>query len=139
MNEHILTFEVPGQPIAQQRPRAASRGKFVTIYDAKESRAAKSHVALYASMAQGNKPVAMGALSATVEFHVKKPKSKIRKNSTPFPYPNCKPDIDNMIKLVFDAINGIIFKDDSQIISLTASKVWASEEPKTQISIFKVG
>lgn len=138
MSEHVITFEVPGQPIAQQRPRAASRGKFVTIYDAKESRAAKAHVALYAGLAQGNKPMELGPLSATVDFYIKKPKSKIRKHSTPFPYPNSKPDIDNMIKLVFDAINGITFKDDNQIIELHCRKKWAIEEPKTIVSIYKV-
>jgi len=36
-----------------------------------------------------------------------------------------KPDLDNVAKAVIDGMNGIIFKDDSQITSLHVTKVYA--------------
>lgn len=44
------------------------------------------------------------------------------------------PDIDNLIKAVFDALNGVVFKDDKQVISIYAEKVYGAEE-KTEILI----
>ena len=35
-----------------------------------------------------------------------------------------KPDLDNLIKICLDGMNGIIFKDDSQITSIHATKVY---------------
>jgi Holliday junction resolvase RusA-like endonuclease len=37
-----------------------------------------------------------------------------------------KPDIDNYIKLLFDGMNGIIYKDDCQIVALEATKVYGT-------------
>ena len=39
--------------------------------------------------------------------------------------PVSKPDLDNMVKAVGDAMNGIAYSDDSQIVSLKARKVYA--------------
>lgn len=42
--------------------------------------------------------------------------------SKPCHYRDKKPDIDNLQKLVFDAMNGVAYRDDSQICRVTASK-----------------
>lgn len=36
-----------------------------------------------------------------------------------------KPDIDNYMKAIFDACNGIVWQDDSLVVKVTASKMWA--------------
>ena len=38
-----------------------------------------------------------------------------------------KPDVDNLVKAVLDALNGIAYEDDAQIVSIVASKKYASE------------
>ena len=38
-----------------------------------------------------------------------------------------KTDIDNLAKSLLDGMNGVVFKDDSQIVSLHCTKVYASE------------
>jgi Holliday junction resolvase RusA-like endonuclease len=40
--------------------------------------------------------------------------------------PTTKPDIDNYLKSVLDGCNGILFKDDSQVTYVTASKVYST-------------
>lgn len=60
-----------------------------------------------------------GALGLKLVFWMKKPKKT--KNL----YPIVKPDLDNMAKLIKDALNGILWKDDSQIILLNCEKYYA--------------
>lgn len=52
---------------------------------------------------------------------------KIRKNIL---YTPCtvKPDIDNIVKLIMDSLNGLVYKDDKQVFKVTAIKVYAEED-----------
>lgn len=45
-----------------------------------------------------------------------------------------KPDVDNLVKAVLDALNGIAYEDDAQIVSIVASKKY-SAEPFVEIYI----
>lgn len=40
-------------------------------------------------------------------------------------FPTKKPDIDNIVKAVLDALNGIAYKDDIQVVRVTATKIYA--------------
>jgi Holliday junction resolvase RusA-like endonuclease len=61
-------------------------------------------------------------ISIKINFFLKKPKSVRRK------YPTARPDLDNYLKLVFDALNGVLFVDDSQIVEIGARKLYCSED-----------
>ena len=39
-----------------------------------------------------------------------------------------KPDVDNIVKVVADALNGVAYHDDTQIVSVSAKKVYAASE-----------
>lgn len=39
-----------------------------------------------------------------------------------------RPDIDNLAKMIMDAVNGVLFVDDSQVVYLSATKQYASED-----------
>jgi Holliday junction resolvase RusA-like endonuclease len=41
-------------------------------------------------------------------------------------YPTGRPDIDNTLKLLLDACNGIVWLDDAQVVEVAVSKLWAS-------------
>lgn len=48
-------------------------------------------------------------------------------------------DIDNMVKLVLDALNGVAYEDDYLIQELTAEKYISTEEkPHTQVYLYEV-
>ena len=51
--------------------------------------------------------------------------------------PTKRPDIDNLYKLIADALNGIAYYDDSQIVRLSLSKFWSSE-PRVEIIIREI-
>ena len=42
--------------------------------------------------------------------------------------PTKKPDIDNIVKIILDALNKMAFKDDNQITKLEVEKVYSEEE-----------
>ena len=49
--------------------------------------------------------------------------------------PTKKPDIDNIIKVVCDALNGVVYKDDTQIVSISAQKFYENV-PRVEVCIF---
>lgn len=51
--------------------------------------------------------------------------------------PTTKPDVDNYVKGVKDALNHLIYKDDSQVVDLKVSKFY-SEEPRVEIMLKEV-
>jgi len=62
------------------------------------------------------KVIISGPISVKLEFVFPRTKSMIWKNKPMLRVPkDTKPDIDNLCKSVFDALNGILFVDDSQI------------------------
>ena len=51
--------------------------------------------------------------------------------------PTKRPDVDNVIKCVADGLNGIAWRDDSQIVSVLANKFY-STRPRVEIEITEV-
>ena len=62
----------------------------------------------------------MGALEVSVVFSITKPKTVKRD------LPVVKPDIDNFQKSLFDALNLIAWKDDSQIVKCASEKTYGT-------------
>ena len=50
-------------------------------------------------------------------------------------FPMKKPDLDNVMKIVCDALNGIAYKDDAQIVNAKICKRWSSEMPSVWVTI----
>lgn len=51
--------------------------------------------------------------------------------------PAKKPDIDNVVKAVLDALNGVAYRDDTQVVELHVRKSY-SEKPRVEVSIEKI-
>lgn len=73
-----------------------------------------------------------GPLKLTLVFKFPRPKShygtgrnsEVLKPSAPIHHAQ-KPDIDNVCKSTLDAMNGVGYGDDKQVVELCATKVWA--------------
>ncbi|HGM1282915.1 TPA: RusA family crossover junction endodeoxyribonuclease [Clostridioides difficile] len=48
--------------------------------------------------------------------------------------PSKKPDLDNIIKSVADSLNGIAYKDDSQIVEVVSKKYY-SDKPRVEVEL----
>lgn len=134
-----INFDVIGEPFAKQRPRAARKGAFITIYTPKEtknyeSRVAKAYTRIY------NDQQLSGALTVKIEgtFSVPNSATKIkRKEMLEGTYPHIKkPDCDNMGKVCLDALNGIAYPDDAIINELYISKKYG-KQAKVNITIIQ--
>jgi len=128
------SFEILGNPVPQGRPRAYRRGKLIGVYDPKNSREWKNYVKTKLSFCE-NKPVTPidTAIKVRMIFYFLKPKSKPKKVVSH----TVRPDLSNCIKAIEDAMNGIIYTDDSRIISLLAEKYYG-ERPGVKIDVWRI-
>lgn len=102
---------VPIHPVAKGRPRFTRSGH---AYTPDKTRKFESEVARY--LKARCKHVTEGPLRVEVILFLKKPKTSKNK------HPIVKPDSTNFIKGIEDAANGILWRDDSQIIDLRVIK-----------------
>lgn len=52
--------------------------------------------------------------------------------------PTKKPDMDNIVKIVADSLNGAAYHDDAQIVSTSIEK-WYAAVPRVEVSIGEIG
>lgn len=124
MVKFLLT--IPAEPIAQGRPRLSSRGGFARAYDPPKSRSWKALVADFAEKAmkeQGLTKPMEGPLMVKIRFGFPLPKSQYRKNPKPMMWHMKRPDLDNLYKGVIDAMEGIVYLRDSEIVKVIMDKV----------------
>lgn len=71
-------------------------------------------------------------VSVTIKAYFKVPKTTTKKDKALIEEgklsPTKKPDIDNVVKIVLDALNKMAFKDDNQITKLQVEKFYGEEE-----------
>jgi len=128
---------VPGEPRGKGRPRFARRGNFVSTYtpDATAEYEHKIQVCAKEAGAIAEEDCAV-VIKLQAGFTIPKSKPKwwkeaVEKGVIP---KVSKPDIDNIVKIVLDALNGIAFKDDSQVIAVSCEKFY-SVDPMLTIHI----
>lgn len=133
----MISFTIYGDPVAQGRPRFAVRAGHAIAYDPAKSRDYKSAVRA-AALEVRPKALLDGPLSMSICIYKSIPKSmsKLRRAKAIAQeiQPTTKPDIDNIVKGLCDALNKVLWYDDSQIVSLYVSK-WYSEQPRVEVSV----
>jgi Holliday junction resolvase RusA-like endonuclease len=116
-----VTYSVEGDPVGKQRPRF-SRGR---TYTPKKTVDYESLIASKASQAMGSSeplqtPVAIFIwISHAIPASYSKKRKEACLNGLDWPK---KPDLDNVAKVFLDAMNGIVYKDDVQVVKLRVSK-----------------
>jgi crossover junction endodeoxyribonuclease RusA len=144
-----ITFEVSGDPMPQPRVRAFARkmgnGQAVArVYTPGTAEAWKSAIAVAARPHIPQRPIT-GGVALSVLFRIERPKShygsgrnaEVLRSAAPRFHAQ-KPDVDNLIKAVMDALSIIgIWEDDTQACRLIVEKRWATlaERPGATIDI----
>ena len=125
----MLMYTVYGEPVGKGRPRFVRRGNFTQTYTPAKTKSYEDEIKMFAKAAMG----ATEPLETPVEVFL------YIRNTVPASYskkrteaclsgqekPTKKPDLDNVAKAFLDAMNGVVYKDDCQIISLHVTKVYA--------------
>ena len=137
-----LCFVVPGMPVAKGRHRTATRvidGEVLTRhYTPKTTVDYQRCTALFARQAMRgraliNAPVLL-ALSIVVPPAKTWPKAKRAKAMTGRLLPTKKPDLSNVLKAIEDALNGVVWHDDVQVVGVIACKRFGAE-PGVVVSV----
>ncbi|MGN7352380.1 MULTISPECIES: RusA family crossover junction endodeoxyribonuclease [unclassified Paenibacillus] len=135
----MITFTVFGEPVAQGRPRASTQGGFVRMYDPEKSKDYKDYVRLaaaeHAPAALLEGPIGMVlTVYRTIPKAISKSPKKAALAEAGQIVPTTKPDVDNYLKGVKDALKGVIWKDDSQVVEVFARKRY-SARPRIEVKI----
>lgn len=120
INEEPRTYivEIDGEkPVPKGRPRL---GKFGNVYTPKQTKAFERLIRKRAAYCF-NEPLE-GPVRLIVEFHLG-PQKSMKKAIIGKPHVS-RPDLDNLVKSVKDSLNGVWFKDDSQVFDMRAIKLY---------------
>jgi Holliday junction resolvase RusA-like endonuclease len=136
MSARSVAFRVygPAQPKGSARA-FISRGPTPRAIVTSDNPRAKSWALLVASSAQAAAEAGplSGALSLAITFWLPRPRS-VRRES-----PTTRPDVDKLARCVLDALTGILYADDSQVVELYACKRYAlgATSPHVAISLME--
>jgi len=112
-------FELPLRPSPKQRPRLTKNGMAYT------PRPTKVAEHMIRNMLRKLNPQKIeGAISITVEFIYKKPKTSTNR------FHVVRPDIDNLLKLLLDGMQDKygIFEDDKNVVQIAATKKYGEKD-----------
>lgn len=124
-----ISFIVPGVVVGKGRPKFARRGNFVSTYTPEKTANYENLVKLAAHSAMNSADPFASHVSCTIDVQVMPAPSWSNKKRMAAISgdirPTGKPDLDNVAKGILDAMNGIVFKDDSQVVELILRKRYA--------------
>jgi Holliday junction resolvase RusA-like endonuclease len=131
----IRKLVIPGKPLGKQRVRVPKRGRPYTPDQTVNYEAVVK--ALYIEKYGMEKPLEGPVMINIVAFYqIPKSASKARQRGMKdwTIRPTVRPDIDNVLKIITDALNGVAYLDDKQIIECSVNKCYA-EAPAVLVTI----
>lgn len=124
-----IRFAIPGVAVPKARARTVAQGGRVHSYTPEATKAWEQAVQWAAKPHRPESPLTC-PLAVAMVFYLPRPQRCKRQ------YPSVRPDIDNYAKAILDALNGVMWADDGQIVQLTASKSYG--DPRVEIEIQEV-
>jgi crossover junction endodeoxyribonuclease RusA len=134
-----ITFHVSGLPTPKGSFTRMPNGAMLpagTAATRKRGADWRSDIRRAALEAMGDIPPSRGAIRFMCEFQLPYPVSSIRKWQFGW-WPHIKqPDVDKLLRMLFDALTGIVWADDSQVSYVTCNKVYAwNDKPGAYIVV----
>lgn len=139
----MIRFTIPGPAVPQGRPRLTTRGRYPHAYDPQESRKYKLLVRIMAKSAmfeQGAAPLEGPVMLSVQEFRAIPQSWSRKKREAALEgsiFPTTKPDMSNIVKGIEDAMNGIVWHDDSQVVITRTMKIY-DETPRVEVEVREV-
>ena len=128
-----MEFTIPGEPVGKGRPRRG-KGHFYTP----ERTEAYEQLVRHIYRAKGGDhfsslPVRV-EINAYYEIPASASRVRRRKMDNGELLPTKKPDFDNVAKIICDALNGIAYNDDSQVVEAIVKKRY-STQPRVDVLV----
>jgi len=118
-----VTVIINGEPVAKGRPRMTRRG---FAYTPAATRKYEAHGRLAAQLAMDGRPPIEAPVRVELLVELPIPASwSMRRRAgavTGDIVPTSRPDVDNFLKAILDAINSIVVADDAQVVEVRATK-----------------
>lgn len=125
-----VQFHVPGQPVGKGRPRIGKVGAHARMFTPAKTVNYEGLVAYAAQLAMRGGALIDGACDAKLRIDCQIPASWSAKKQAAAAAgeirPITKPDVDNIVKAIFDALNGVVWKDDVQVVALRVEKRYST-------------
>ena len=136
-----LSLTIPGPPVPKGRPKISTFGGHARAYTPEKTRRYEDLIRLDAGRAMEGRVLLDGPLCVKVAAFMPIPKS-LSKAKTAAAIggslrPQTKPDVDNFAKVI-DALNGVAWRDDSQVVHLVVSKHY-SDRPRLELFAEEIG
>jgi Holliday junction resolvase RusA-like endonuclease len=133
----MIKLIIPGEPCAKQRPRVC---KFGTYTPTKTVNYEALIQQLYIIGNHGKQLEGQLGMFVVAYFSIPKstPKAKLSAIMSGKTRPTKKPDWDNIGKIISDALNGLAYRDDSQIVTATVQKQYSPDNPRVEVEIFEI-
>lgn len=128
-----ISIVIPGRPHAQGRPRAVRTGSTVRMIDPPRSRAWKALASALMRQARGRAPIIDGPVGVWIDAIFARPaRSRSAERSWCITRVG---DADNIAKAVLDAGNGVLWRDDAQVVSLLVRRIYARPGESSRVSV----
>jgi Holliday junction resolvase RusA-like endonuclease len=126
-----VRFEVHGLPQTKGSTRAFARGSGAPVVVSDNARLKQWEQAVGWSARAAGASMNEGAVAVDVIFYL--PRAKHTKEADALP--TTRPDLDKLVRAVLDALTGICYADDGQVVHLTARKCYALDTPCALITV----
>lgn len=144
--EHVHVASVTllghGDPVPQGSKRIGRAGKFgrPMLLDA-NAKTKPWRSALAAEALAHFKTPELGVVALYCDFNFTRPKSHYNKHGALKPsapmFKKSKPDLDKLLRSVCDALTGIAWRDDSQVVTALPRKLY-SDRPGVTLTVYRV-
>lgn len=137
---HKIAFRLWGEAKPQQRPRTFYIGGKIVTHSPKDNQASYLNQIQELFLKDKWQIQLRGAIRLTATFYFKRPKNHTNAKGKPLKpwrkYPAVRPDYDNLIKGIQDALNDTILADDGAIVEAHIYKRYADDfKPCTDIEL----
>lgn len=126
----MQVYKIPGEPVPLSRPRANMAGR--RFYNSQQG--VMLSASIYLQSQHNVLKFYEGPLHLDVVFYFQFPKSFAKYKREQIAYKDTRCDLDNLIKFVCDISQGVLFRDDAIIASISAKKVY-DKDPRTEFTI----
>ncbi|MGP3789787.1 RusA family crossover junction endodeoxyribonuclease [Pseudomonas sp. B392_1p] len=133
-----IKFVVPGTPQGKGRPRAARTGRGVRMYTPKKTEEYEALIAREAEKAMQGRELITGPVLLEMRMMHPVPASWSKKKRAAAlegdVMPTVKCDADNCLKAICDALNGVLWRDDTQVVNVSLAKRY-DEMPRVEVRV----
>jgi Holliday junction resolvase RusA-like endonuclease len=125
-----VSFLVPGEPQGKGRPRVSTIGGHARMFTPAKTAAYEGLIATAGSAAMQARELLACPVMIEIRVLLSIPKSWSKKKQAAAlageVMPTKKPDFDNVLKAICDGLNGVVWKDDVQVVDVFARKRFAA-------------